>query len=86
MYKKYLQVKADNPGCIVFVRIGDFYETFGEDAQLVGEKLNIVVASRKLGGQLTPMAGVPYFSAKKYFMQLIEAGVKAIAVIEPVNY
>lgn len=81
VYQIYLELKEKHPDAIVFFRIGDFFETFGEDAKTAGQELDIVVTSRKLGDNLTPMAGFPYFSAERYFGRLIEAGYK-IAVCE----
>jgi len=59
--KQYLRVKQRYPGAIVFFRLGNFYETFDEDAKLASRELDIVLTSRGMGkGQKVPMAGIPH--------------------------
>jgi DNA mismatch repair protein MutS len=59
--KQYLRVKQKYPGAIVFFRLGDFYETFDEDAKVASRELDVVLTSREMGkGQRVPMAGIPH--------------------------
>jgi DNA mismatch repair protein MutS len=58
--RQYLKIKQQYPEAIVFFRLGDFYETFDEDARLASRELEIVLTSRGMGkGQSVPMAGIP---------------------------
>ncbi|MBM4394934.1 MAG: hypothetical protein FJ087_04510 [Deltaproteobacteria bacterium] len=80
--QQYLRAKAGHPDCIVLFRIGDFYETFYEDAVEVSRLLDIVLTSRnKDGPDPIPMAGVPWHSVSGYLQRLVEAG-KKVAIAE----
>src|SRR5438067_8373249 len=80
--KQYLQIKAQHPDAIVFFRLGDFYETFDEDAAIVARVCDVVLTSRPTTkDQRIPMAGVPYHSAEGYIARLVQAGYK-VAVAE----
>ena len=58
--RQYLSIKQRYPDAIVLFRLGDFYETFDDDAHLASRELDIVLTSREMGkGQRVPMAGVP---------------------------
>jgi DNA mismatch repair protein MutS len=73
--RQYLELKARHPDAILFFRLGDFYETFDDDAQLVAKTLDIVLTGRDMGrGERIPMAGVPYHAAEGYVARLIEHG------------
>jgi DNA mismatch repair protein MutS len=73
--QQYLDVKRQFPNAIVFFRLGDFYETFDEDAQIVAGELDIVLTSRNVSkSQRIPMAGVPHHAADNYIARLIEKG------------
>ena len=75
--QQYLDVKAQYPDAIVFFRLGDFYETFDDDAALVARELDLVLTSRPQGkNQRIPMAGVPYHAAENYIARLIAKGYK----------
>ncbi|MCB0076379.1 MAG: DNA mismatch repair protein MutS [Anaerolineales bacterium] len=78
--QQYLDIKAQHPDCILFFRLGDFYETFDEDAALCARELDLVLTKR----HENPMAGVPYHAADNYIAQLIEKGYK-VAVAEQVG-
>src|SRR6476469_10678046 len=82
-YKKLkAQVKREHPDAIVFFRLGDFYETFDEDAAIVAQVCDVVLTRRAFAkGENMPMAGVPYHSAEGYIQKLISAGYK-VAVAE----
>ncbi len=80
--QQYLSVKKQYPDAIVFFRLGDFYETFDEDARTVAQALDIVLTSRNVAqGQRVPMAGVPYHAVESYLARLIRAGFK-VAICE----
>ncbi len=83
--RQYLSIKKQYPEAIVFFRLGDFYETFDEDAKLVAKELDIVLTSRKVSkGQRVPMAGVPHHAAENYIARLIKAGYK-VAICEQIG-
>ncbi|MFN2154322.1 MAG: DNA mismatch repair protein MutS [Anaerolineae bacterium] len=88
--RQYLQIKARYPEAIVLFRLGDFYETFEEDAKIVAHECDIVLTSRPIGrGKRVPLAGVPYHAVDSYIATLINAGHK-VAIVdqvgsEPVN-
>jgi DNA mismatch repair protein MutS len=77
MMKQYLEVKNSYKDCLVLFRLGDFYETFLDDAKLVSKELQIVLTSRNG----VPMAGVPYHSINGYLKKLVTAGYK-VAICE----
>ncbi len=80
--KQYLALKNQYPDTILFFRLGDFYETFDADAEVVARELDIVLTSRPIGkGQRVPLAGVPYHAVDRYLAQLIEKGYR-VAVAE----
>ena len=65
--RQYLRVKQRYPEAIVFFRLGDFYETFDEDARVASRELDIVLTSREMGkGHKVPMAGIPYHAMDNY--------------------
>lgn len=78
--QQYLDLKAQHPDCILFFRLGDFYETFDEDAELCARELDLALTRR----QENPMAGVPYHSADSYIAQLVAKGYK-VAVAEQIG-
>ena len=81
MRRQYLYIKKQYPDAVVFFRLGDFYETFDEDARLVAEVCNITLTSRPVGrDQRVPLAGVPYHAADTYIARLIAAGRKVVIV------
>jgi DNA mismatch repair protein MutS len=81
--KQYLAVKKQYPDTIVFFRLGDFYETFDDDAKLVSKVLDIVLTSRNYSQaeERVPMAGVPYHAVEHYLARLIKAGYR-VAICE----
>jgi len=83
--KQYLRIKKDFPDAILLFRLGDFYETFDEDAEIVSRVCDIVLTSRPVGkGQRVPLAGVPYHAVNGYIAKLISAGYK-VAICEQVG-
>lgn len=83
--RQYLSIKRQYPDIIVFFRMGDFYETFDDDARLTSQVLDIVLTSREMGrGNRIDMAGIPYHAADGYIARLIAAGHK-VAIAEQVS-
>src|SRR5512134_291258 len=73
--KQYLDIKRQYPDAILFFRLGDFYETFDQDAEIAARELDIVLTSRNVAkGVRIPMAGIPYHAAENYLARLIEKG------------
>ena len=85
MRRQYLQLKSQHPDCILFFRLGDFYEAFDSDAETVAAVCDVALTSRPVGNnQRVPLAGVPYHSVEGYLARLVEAGYK-VAVAEQVS-
>jgi DNA mismatch repair protein MutS len=85
LMKQYHDIKKNYPDSIVFFRLGDFYEMFGQDAITASEILQITLTTRDRGKESpVPMCGVPYFMAETYISKLIKAGHK-VAVCEQVE-
>ena len=83
--RQYLSIKQQYPQAIVLFRLGDFYETFDEDARVVANELEIVLTSREMGkGNRVPMAGIPYHALDNYLARLINHGHK-VAICEQVT-
>ena len=83
--QQYLDAKREYPNAILFFRLGDFYETFDEDAETISRVLDIVLTSRPVGnGQRVPLAGIPYHAAENYISRLIEKGYH-VAICEQVG-
>src|SRR5204862_7849488 len=80
--RQYLDVKRRYPNAIVFFRLGDFYETFDDDAKLVAKELDITLTSKPMGKHLrVPLAGVPYHSLDAHLRRLVSRGFK-VAICE----
>lgn len=83
--QQYLDIKKQHPEAILFFRLGDFYETFDEDAQTAAKVLDLVLTSRPVGkNQRVPMAGVPHHAAEGYISRLIARGYK-VALCEQIG-
>ncbi|HMZ41938.1 MAG TPA: DNA mismatch repair protein MutS, partial [Anaerolineales bacterium] len=83
--QQYLEIKREHPDRIVFFRLGDFYETFDEDAEITARELDIVLTSRPVGGGVrVPLAGIPYHAVENYLARLIEKGYH-VAICEQVG-
>ncbi len=82
---QYLQIKRQYPDTIVFFRLGDFYETFDQDAETASRELDIVLTSRNVAkGTRVPMAGIPHHAVENYLARLIEKGYH-VAICEQVG-
>jgi DNA mismatch repair protein MutS len=85
MRRQYLRIKKQYPDTVVLFRLGDFYETFDDDAKTVAQVCDIVLTSRPVGkNQRVPLAGVPYHSVEGYIAKLLQAGHK-VAIVEQVG-
>ncbi len=83
--RQYLEIKRQHPDHILFFRLGDFYETFDEDAHTVSKVLDIVLTSRNVQkGTRVPMAGIPHHAMENYLGRLIDQGYH-VAVCEQVG-
>ena len=82
MMKQYMSVKSKYKDCILFFRLGDFYEMFFEDAVIASKELEITLTKRDCGQkEKAPMCGVPYHAADSYISKLIEKDYK-VAICE----
>ena len=84
MRKQYLDLKQQYPDCLLFFRLGDFYEMFDEDAKTASEELDLTLTTRDRGKpkeEQTPMCGVPFHSYQSYLARLIAKGYK-VAICE----
>ena len=80
--RQYLRIKKDHQGEILLFRMGDFYETFDDDARIASRELEIALTSREMGrGQRIPLAGIPYHALESYLARLIKKGYK-VAICE----
>ena len=85
MKRQYYEIKEKHQDCLLFFRLGDFYEMFDEDAKLASRELDLALTTRDRGvenpDERTPMCGVPYHSAEAYIARLIAKGYK-VAICE----
>lgn len=85
MMQKYVETKDDYMDCLLFYRLGDFYELFFEDAKTASKALDIALTGRNCGlEEKAPMCGVPYHSVETYIAKLIEKGYK-VAICDQVT-
>ncbi|MBC2723432.1 DNA mismatch repair protein MutS [Desulfosporosinus sp.] len=85
MMRQYRSIKEKAPDAILFFRLGDFYEMFGEDAELAAPILQIALTGRDAGeGKRIPMCGVPYHAVDNYLSRLVRSGHK-VAICEQVE-
>ena len=87
MQRQYNEIKAANQDCILFFRLGDFYEMFNEDAKLAARELDLTLTTRDRGKpkeEQTPMCGVPYHSVDSYIARLVQKGYK-VAICEQMS-
>ena len=74
LMQQYDAIKAKHPTALLLFRVGDFYETFGSDAEKTAKILGIVLTARNNGGDQTPLAGFPHHSLNTYLYKLVKAG------------
>ena len=82
MMVQYMEIKKDYPDCLLFYRVGDFYEMFYEDALKASEAIDLVLTGKDCGtGERAPMCGVPFHAADTYAARLVGLGFK-VAIAE----
>ncbi|MBQ6160771.1 MAG: DNA mismatch repair protein MutS [Oscillospiraceae bacterium] len=84
MMKQYKAIHAQHPDCLLFFRLGDFYEMFDEDARIASKELDLTLTTRDRGKaeeERTPMCGVPFHAAESYIARLVGKGYK-VAICE----
>ena len=85
MKRQYLEIKQQHPDCLLFFRLGDFYEMFDDDAKVASRELDLALTTRDRNVEdpeaRTPMCGIPYHSAEAYIARLIAKGYK-VAICE----
>ena len=85
MMQHYLKTKDEHPDCVLFYRLGDFYEMFFEDALDISKELELTLTGKDCGmEERAPMCGIPYHAAEVYIGKLIEKGFK-VAICEQVQ-
>lgn len=85
MMSQYLQIKDKYKDCIVFFRLGDFYEMFFEDAKIASKELELVLTGRECGlDEKAPMCGIPYIASSNYITKLVNKGFK-VAICEQIE-
>ena len=83
--KQYLRIKSEHPEEILLFRMGDFYETFDDDARVISKQLDIALTTREMGkGKRIPLAGIPYHALEGYLAKLIKAG-NRVAICEQMS-
>jgi len=85
MMRQYFNIKEENPDCLLLFRLGDFYEMFGEDAEIGSKLMEITLTSRERSkGERIPMCGVPYHALEAYLPKLLSTGQK-VAICDQVE-
>ena len=85
MMKQYVEIKKQSQDCILFFRLGDFYEMFFEDAVIASKELELVLTGKDCGlEERAPMCGIPYHAAQNYIAKLVNKGYK-VAICEQVE-
>lgn len=81
--QQYMDMKSENPDALLMFRLGDFYESFFEDAKIISQNLGLVLTARGTDGDGVdiPMCGIPWHAADNYFGRLVRAGFK-VALVE----
>ena len=77
MMKQYFEIKKQHENCILFYRLGDFYEMFFKDAEIASKELELTLTGRDCGQEeRAPMCGVPFHSCEGYIARLVQKGYK----------
>src|SRR2546426_9504837 len=84
LMQQYFGARSEHPGVILLMRVGDFYEAYGEDAETIATALNITLTGREDGGQRVAMAGVPHHATERYVARLIKKGFR-VALMDQVE-
>ncbi len=86
MLRLYVQLKEERPDTILLIRVGDFFEAYGEDAETIARELEITLTGRDIQGMTTryPMAGVPHHALDRYLARLVQKGFK-VAICDQIE-
>jgi DNA mismatch repair protein MutS len=86
MLRQYMQLKDERPEVVLLMRVGDFYEAYGEDAETIARELEITLTGREVAGMSDrmPMAGVPFHALDRYLARLVQKGFK-VAICDQVE-
>ena len=85
MMQHYVKTKEENKDCIIFYRLGDFYEMFFDDAVTTSRELELTLTGKECGlEERAPMCGIPYHSSESYIAKLVKKGYK-VAICEQVE-
>ncbi len=85
MLQQYFRLKAENPGVLLAMQVGDFYEFYGEDAEIAARELEIVLTGREDGSNgRIPMAGVPIHAYERYIAKLVQKGYR-VAICDQIE-
>ena len=85
MMQQYMEIKKEHTDCILFFRLGDFYEMFYEDAHIASKELELTLTGKNCGQEeRAPMCGIPFHAAETYISKLVERGYK-VAICEQVE-
>ena len=86
MLRQYVELKAERPDVVLLMRVGDFYEAYGEDAETIARELQITLTGREVQGldEKFPMAGVPFHALDRYLARLVQKGFK-VAICDQVE-
>ncbi len=84
LLRQYFATREEHPGIILLMRVGDFYEAYGDDAETIARDLNITLTGREDGGLRIPMAGVPHHAYERYVARLIAKG-RRVAIMDQIE-
>lgn len=85
MMQQYMEIKKEHTDCILFFRLGDFYEMFFEDAHIASKELELTLTGKNCGQEeRAPMCGIPFHAAESYIIKLVDRGFK-VAICEQVE-
>src|SRR5262249_15491608 len=84
LLRQYFATRLEHPGIILLMRVGDFFEAYGDDAETIARDLDITLTGREDGGLRIPMAGVPHHACDRYVARLIAKG-RRVALMDQVE-
>ncbi len=84
LMRQYFATRREHPGILLLMRVGDFHEAYGPDAETIAQALQVTLTGREDGGTRIPMAGVPYHATERYVARLVAAGHR-VAIMEQVE-
>lgn len=84
LLRQYFATRNEHPGVLLLMRVGDFFEAYGDDAVTIAQDLNITLTGREDGGLRIPMAGVPHHAAERYVARLVAKG-RRVALMDQIE-